>query len=226
MNEFRQQCIEELSEALDHPLLFERSPADRREIARTVATKLFMLGWTPPSVPEVKEEWRVIPGFQYFEASNKGFIRHALSRVWVPITVSPVAPDYATNVTEVVLHDDHGRDIRLELQQVLDTTWPREGTDILFDNGSTAHIPDAEFTGKVTEVEVREEEWRDIECIAGLENFEVERGGSIRNKKTKWVREPEYDIDRNVFATHFVINGKPINIVGEWLADAMWDDNK
>lgn len=224
MNEFRQQCIEELSEALDHPLLFERSAADRREIARTVATKLFMLGWTPPAAPEVKEEWRGIPGFSAWEASNKGFIRHALSHVWVPIS------SVFGKIQPVTLYDDTGRDVSVDYEQLIDTTFPKEGTELLFDNGSTAHIPDAEFTEKVTEVEisedVREEEWRDIECVVGLESFEIEHNGTIRNKRTKRIREAEYDIDHNAYAVHFIINGRPLRIIPERLVDVMWDDKE
>lgn len=218
MNEFRAETIEDIAEALDHPLLFERSTEDRREIARTLATKLFMSGWVPPiSRTQEPEEWRVIPGFSAWQISNKGFIRHSISRVWVPISA------IGEQIQPVTLYDDTGRDIELDYQHILDVTWPKEGTEILFDSGSTAYIPDAEFTGKVTKVEVREEEWRDIECIVGLNSFEIERGGTIRHKKTKRVQEATYDEERGVMVVELILNGKPIKLIGEYLVDAMWD---
>jgi hypothetical protein len=122
VNDIHKQAIRDLTEALDHPLLLERSLGDRLGIAAALADRLIELGWTPPGPSPVKEEWRPIPGCSAFEASNKGFIRHSISKVWVPISA------ILGEIQPVVLYDDNGRDVPLEYQQIMDTTWPRETT--------------------------------------------------------------------------------------------------
>lgn len=212
MNEFRQEVVQGLAEALDHPLLFERSLEDRTRIAEHVATCLINEGWTPPSVPEVKEEWRVIPGFSAWEASNTGFVRHALSHVWVPLEVR------SGNAISLMLYDDGGRDRLLELSAILDVTWPREGTEILFDNGSSAFIPDAEFTGGSRVVETVEDEWKVIPDLP-TRAYEVNKRGDIRIARTGKILPLEgYDIDYNMEVVDVRINGASYMLNGPIIA--------
>lgn len=215
MNEFRQQTIEEIAEALDHPLLFERSLEDRTQLASHLATRLFDAGWVPPRVPLVDdpaEEWRVIPGFSAWQASNKGFVRHSVSRVWVPISVEQGGTPTLT------LYDDTGRDVLLELSTILDVTWPREGTEILFDNGSSAFIPDAGLTGESREVVFEEEEWRVIPDLP-TRAYEVNKTGDIRIARTGKVLPLEgFDIDYNMDVVEVRINGAAYMLNGPIIA--------
>jgi hypothetical protein len=214
VNEFREETIKDLTEALDHPLLFERSLEDRTRIAEHVATRLFMSGWIPPRVPteELEEEWRAIPGFSAWQASNKGFIRHALSHVWVPISA------ILGEIQPVTLYDDHGRDVALAYDQIMDTTFPKEGTEILFDNGSVAHIPDAGLTGGSRVVEIVEEEWRVIPDLP-TRAYEVNKSGVIRIAHNKKVLPLEgYDIDYNMEVVEVRINGATFMLNGPIIA--------
>jgi hypothetical protein len=214
VNEFRTDTIKDLTEALDHPLLFERSLADRTTIAEHVATRLFLAGWVPPRIPteELEEEWRGIPGFSAWQASSKGFIRHALSHVWVPIT------SILGEIQPVTLYDDHGRDVALAYDQIMDTTFPKEGTEILFDNGSVAHIPDAGLTGGSRVVEIVEEEWRTIPDLP-TRAYEVNKTGDIRIARNKKVLPLEgYDIDYNMEVVEVRINGATFMLNGPIIA--------
>ncbi|QFG09781.1 hypothetical protein PBI_SHIBA_75 [Arthrobacter phage Shiba] len=221
MNEF--QAMQSLVEALYGELSTEelrgKPPA---AIALALADRVVEEGWKyiPPEPVEVKEEWRRIPGFSAFESSNKGFIRHSLSREWVPVTVTQGEP------VTIWLHDDNGRDVELELQHIWEVTWPKIEAESITSEELTDILPEATLTGKSTPVVFEDDEWRNIDCIEGLKNFEINQHGVIRNKVTGRVRPTEYDIDRNVDAVNLILNGKPINIVGKWLADAMWDDKK
>ena len=117
----------------------------------------------------------------------------------------------------------HGDDLLIWLQRLGWTPpMPTGQTEILFANGNLAVIPDEVHMGIATLVKTREEEWRDIVCIVGLKNSEIERGGTIRHKKTGWVPDVDYDTDNDQYFVSLTLNGKPLYLIGQALADVMW----
>ncbi|QFG09180.1 hypothetical protein PBI_SPORTO_75 [Arthrobacter phage Sporto] len=218
MGDTRGELIDILDEVIGDLACGSCYGTPTKEIAGKAADALLKSGWTPPLKPLPPEEWRVIPGFEFFEASNRGFIRHGLTKEWLPMSQTQGEPIMVT------LHNNSGWDVTLDLEAVVELAWPTGQTEILFDNGNVAIIPDAVLTGESKVVETREEEWRDIDCVVGLHSFEIERGGTIRHKKTKRVQDPKYDEQRNVWAVELILNGRPIKLVGEALAAAMWDN--
>jgi hypothetical protein len=135
--------------------------------------------------------------------------------------------------------------VALAYDQIMDTTWPKEGTEILFDNGSVAHIPDSEFTGKSWPVVFEdgpveidpndislfgvkgmkwgaqppmEEEWRVIPDLP-TKAYEVNKTGDIRIAHNKKVLPLEgYDIDYNMEVVEVRINGATFMLNGPIIA--------
>lgn len=189
------------------------SPAD---IARALANRVVEEGWTPPAPPTVEEEWRVIPGFSAWEASNTGFIRHAISKVWVPISYTP---DESVTVT---LYDDFGRDQRVGITTIFETTWPIINGVEIDEMALLDILPEAALLGKSTPVTFEDDEWKDIDCIDGLKNFEINQNGAVRNKVTKRVRSTDYHEEYDMECVKLILNGNPIYIDGPELAKSMW----
>lgn len=65
-----------------------------------------------------EEEWRVIPGFSYFEMSKSGLVRHVMSKELVEMELSPLG-----RVTALI-HDDLGKDKHPYVSALMDTTFP------------------------------------------------------------------------------------------------------
>jgi hypothetical protein len=108
--------------------------------------------------------------------------------------------------------------VALAYDQIMDTTFPKEGTEILFDNGSVAHIPDAGLTGGSRVVEIVEEEWRTIPDLP-TRAYEVNKTGDIRIARNKKVLPLEgYDIDYNMEVVEVRINGATFMLNGPIIA--------
>lgn len=159
--------------------------------------------WHPPKTPEIVEEWRDIPGYANWEMSNTYRVRNKFIKDhWV---------DYGVEVENLK-----------DRQDLIERTWPKTQTEILFENGNLAIIPDEVYTGKITPVEIIAEEWKDLTGLP-TQAFEISKDGRIRNKKTHRELEPQHDINYNVDVVHLMINGKEYNIIGAELAKLMWD---
>jgi hypothetical protein len=69
-----------------------------------------------------------------------------------------------------------------------------------------------------------QEEWRLIEGV-GLptRSFEINREGDIRNKYTKRIVEPRFDIDFGAYRVELNINGVEYSLLGKSIADDVWN---
>jgi hypothetical protein len=69
-----------------------------------------------------------------------------------------------------------------------------------------------------------QEEWHLIE-ENGLptKSFEINREGSIRNKYTKRIVEPRFDIDFGTYRVELNINGAEFSLDGRSMADDIWN---
>jgi hypothetical protein len=161
------------------------------DIALVLGIRLVNDGWNPPEEPFV-EEWRLIPGYSFFEASNRGLIRHALTKNQIEM----VSSNLGEPIT-VTIHDNGGMEETLALEDILVKTFPKGKT------------------------ELTEEEWRTVEGI-GTNSFEINRLGTIRHKSSGRVQEPKYDEFYQMVTVKLIVNGKPVWIDGPTLAETMW----
>lgn len=198
--------------------------------AGLLVDEVIKMGWTPPMPPVPEEEWRDIPGYSYWQMSNRGQIRHKMSRVGVAISVH-----YDEPVT-VLIHDDYGADVRVLFDELQKRTWPsppdEETFQIVFANGNIAELPVGRLTGESTPVKFVEdleepdsfaEEWRPIDTIVGAESFQVSNYGRIRYKFNDRIVLPEFNADYNKHLVALKVNGRDLHIDGPSLAAVMWE---
>lgn len=133
------------------------SSEDDLERALILVDEIVKAGWRPPQ-ETVKEEWRDIPGYSFWQMSNGHLIRHKMSHVQVEMTY--VDGDLET---KVLLHDDQGNDVMVLLSELIKRTWSTPPTEetflVVFGNGNTVEIPHSHFTGKSTNVKTGEVTW-------------------------------------------------------------------
>lgn len=123
-------------------------------------------------------------------------------------------------------YTEFGIEIARHVEEEGWTPLPKEdGTYLIF------HVPHATDLGVSTPVKFVEdleepesfaEEWREIDCIVGLRNFEVSNMGRVRYSKTGKIQEPTLDEKSGRTGVKLTVNGAPIFIDGPSLAHLMW----
>ena len=212
----------------------EHDKDEANELAEDILELLKEKGWLPPQ-EVLKEQWRDIPGYSYWQMSNGGLVRHKMSHVQVEVSAIFGEP------VVITIHDDKGHDVHVLLEELSKCTWPTSlpTEDILedtftlaFDNGNTVTMPVGRLTDKSTPIKFVEdleepdsfaEDWKDIDSIIGLESFQVSNYGQIRYKFNDKIIEPSFDCGLDKHVVKLTINGKPIFIDGPALAAAMWE---
>lgn len=172
---------------------FEAIRHDDDERALILVDEIVKMGWRPPQEKFI-EEWRTIPGYDFWEASNGYMVRHKLTKEWVKGECIGDSPVYIT------IHDNQGMDVVVSLVEIHDLAFPKEPAEPV------------------------EPEWRDITAIVGLTSFEISNTGLIRHKKTKRLQEPTYSEDYRMHGVRLVLNGNVLWIDGLKMAAAMWEN--
>jgi hypothetical protein len=194
----QREKLAELFQELSRTAWWEDIRHDDMERALILVDEIIKAGWTPPMPPVPEEEWRDIPGFSYWQMSNRGFVRYKMSHVQVEVSV------HNGERVMVTIHDDMGYDAHVSLDELQLRTWPKKTEDL-------------------EEPESFAEEWKDIEAFPGLTSFQVSNYGRIRYKFNDRIHEPVLDEKTGRMGVPVILNGKSIFIDGPALAAAMWD---
>lgn len=221
VNDKRQLLIEALAGTLDSLEMRYASPDQR---AAQLVDRVIAEGWQPKEEP-FKEEWRKIPGYDYWEMSNGNMVRHVLTKECVPITHVTDEP------ITITIHDNFGKDQTVFLMELAERIWPKgliglslkEAAQLFNEPGE---IPEEYFTptnpnGNYTYSKKSEVEWRVISDLPS-KNFEISNTGLVRHKQTGRLFEPEFDIDYNLYMVKLIINEQDYRIVPEHLIERLW----
>jgi hypothetical protein len=194
----QREKLAELFQELSRTAWWEDIRHDDMERALILVDEIIKAGWTPPMPPVPEEAWRDIPGYSYWQMSNRGLIRHKMSHVQVGISV------HHGERVMVLIHDDQGYDAHVAWDELNERTWSKPVEDL-------------------EEPESFAEEWRPIDTIAGAESFQVSNYGRIRYKFNDRIIEPTYVEECKRHLVKLVVNGRDLYIDGPSLAAVMWE---
>lgn len=176
------------------------------DIARMLVEKVVVLGWRPPQGSFI-EQWRKIPGYDYWEMSNGNMVRHVLSKECVPITYIQGDP------ITITIHDNFGVDVKVFLMELTERTWPKGLIGLSLEEASGLFNEPGELVPVV--------EWKLIPDLPSG-NFEISNTGLVRHRKTERLMVADYDIDYNHYMVKLIINGKDYRIIPELLVKHLW----
>jgi hypothetical protein len=159
-----------------------------REAANGLAEQVIKLltdeGWQAPRELFV-EEWRAIPGYSFWEMSNRYSIRHK-SGVYLEVCVAPDEP------IQVTIYNDLMTEITCLLQDLIELTWPSEQPKgalegLSLEEAKQLFNEPGTLTGKTTPVIIEEPTEPTWIRIPEFENYEINPVGDVRNRFTRRV---------------------------------------